>query len=245
MREMIKSGRLGLLAGVLLTTLILLPARASALSIVGGDYLHASNGTIFYQSPATFTTPTSDTITLSMLHESGDFQYKTKFGIYGFTFDSNGLPIIGNTLQIFNGPDTTGASVTLNYNSATNDITVTSPTTGATVNIGPNFGFYYDSSYFGPAGGLYYSQPTLSSDQAQHFKFFNTSGNTSPDLQGAALVLGMEDLNSSKWDQNYSDMVVGITGVDPPPAPVPEPATLLLLGLGLAAFGLYFRRHRV
>lgn len=225
---------------VLILSLMILPNQAWALWISpGGGTLHSLDG-IFYDTGDTTATPTSNTITAFILSEHGTFASTNKFGIYGYTIDSNGNITLGNTMQLFSGPDTTGAKVTLDFDPVTNDITAISPA-GPPVYIGPHLGFYLDSSSQS-RGGVFYSQPDLSTDLADHFNFYATSGQSSQELQGADLVLGIEDLNSDNWDTSYNDMVVGLTGVDP----VPEPGTLLLFGMGLASLGFFFRRqHRI
>lgn len=222
---------------VLLIGLMVFPKPSSALWISSGDTLHAG-GISYSDTGETFATPIGNTITAFILSEQGTFQTTNTFGIYGYTIAPDGTTVLGNTLELFNGPDTTGASVTLDFDPVTKEITATSPTIGSPVYMGPQLGFYLDSSSQA-RGGTFYSQPELSTDFADHFNFYATGGSSS--VNGADLVLGMEDLSNNYWDSSYNDMVVGFTGVDP----VPEPGTLLLFGSGLASLGFYFRRRRI
>jgi hypothetical protein len=90
------------------------------------------------------------------------------------------------------------------------------------------FGFYLDTP-----DGIWFSQGSRNSDGADHMVAYELGGD---------YIFGWEDLSSRRWDQDYNDFVVLISGVDG--VSVPEPATLGLLGLGIFGMGVFRRRKQ-
>lgn len=131
-------------------------------------------------------------------------------------------------LELFAGSDTPGSSVTVTFDFDNNQAWID---TGNKVSIGSTFGFYLDSSARSK-GGLFHSDTELNKGDDEGVRkslLFDTSHVLGiigyPDL-----VVAFEDLTYLSSDQDFNDMVVGITTHKI--AIVPEPTTLLLLGFG-------------
>ena len=89
--------------------------------------------------------------------------------------------------------------------------------------------------------GTFYSDASLNADGFDHFAIFATEGSTG--LAGVFdFVIGVEDLYGG-GDQDFNDMVLGITDVRPYRVEqVPTPATAALFMIGAA--GLVATRKR-
>lgn len=158
-----------------------------------------------------------DDATAFLFLELAGYANVNTLGIYDFTGGT-----VGDTLEVFAGSQSPLSSATLEFD-LIND-TVINKSTGLSANIGAEFGFYLESG----SGDTYYSHTSLNSDGFDHMMLFNTIDNSVSGLLGSNVVLAWEDLPNG-GDQDFKDMIVGVSDVEP----TPEPATMLLLGSGL------------
>lgn len=176
---------------------------------------------------------TEDDSTFFLFLESAGYAAQNTFGIYGFTVSDDFSIIIGDTLEVFKGSDSSVTSATLAFDLSSGLATCN----GSSAYIGNIFGFYLTT----PEGNgyTYYSHNTLNGDGYDHFMIFDTSDNLSPGLLGADIIVAMEDLYRG-GDQDFNDMVIGISDVVP--APVSEPITIILIGSGLLGMSIFRRK---
>lgn len=112
---------------------------------------------------------------------------------------------------------------------------------------GNRFGYYLDSSFYAPDGGVWYSDTSLNGDGLDHMAAYQGVGDTISIPPYAAgpwasneYILAFEDLAASVSDRDYTDFVVLVESV----SPVPDGgATLALLGAGF--LGLLALRRRM
>lgn len=173
----------------------------------------------------TDTDGSEDDATAFLFFEFAGFSDVNSFGIYDFTVDDFGVVTLGDMLEVFVGPDSPQTSVTLSFNLETGQ--VTNQSTSEIAVIDSTFGFYLMSTGEG-SEYTYYSHLYLNDDNFDHSLIFDTSDNAVGALLGSDVVVAFEDLYGG-GDQDFNDMVVGVSDV----SPVPEPATMLLFGSGL------------
>ncbi len=173
----------------------------------------------------------NDDATAFLFFEFAGNHAQNSFGIYGYSTLGDGSVVLGNTLELFSGANSPLYGATLAWNS--DHTTVTQMGTGASANIGTEFGFYIA----GANGFIAYSHASLNGGQDMAL-MFDTRSNGEWFLFGSDVVVAFED--TFNGDKDFNDMVVGISDV----RPIPEPGTLGLMGLGLVALGWASRRRK-
>jgi hypothetical protein len=167
------------------------------------------------------------------LEISAGFAPNNLFGIYNPLNTNEKLELFpGPASGVYNG-DFADSSVNILFDLVNG--TAKNLTTNVVSNVGSQFGFYLDSSYY-TGGGLFYSQTDLNTDGVDHFKIYNTLLGTG--FLSANVVVAAEDLFGG-GDFDYNDMIAGATDV----TPVPEPGTVMLLGMGLLGMAVYGKRR--
>ncbi len=105
------------------------------------------------------------------------------------------------------------------------------------------FGFYLET-----LDGIWYSQSDLNHDGADHLVAYRGEGDVINSPFGKrvwsdeSFLLAWEDLASNRWDQDYNDFVLFVSGVEG--VTVPEPMSLGLFGLGLAGLAVTRRKKK-
>lgn len=187
-----------------------------------------------------------NTGTAMILFELAGFAGSNNMGIY----DPNDL---SNTLELFSGAHSAGATIGLRESSSTPGLFGTClwsefgcAVTGNTISLtGGKFGFYLDVPNL---EATYYSQASLNTDAAadgttDHMVAFAGDGSDSIDplLSGdygifapGEYIIAWEDQRLFSSDRDYTDMVVLMESI----IPVPEPGPLALFGAALLALGL-------
>ena len=143
-------------------------------------------------------------------------------------------------VQLFGGPDSSGDSVALSFNSS-GTVLRNFASTGVKF-AGSHFGYYLQTP-----DNLFYSQHLLNPGGADQMVAFRGDGDSIqlpdkwPGVWGpSSYILAWEDLRYSSSDQDFDDFVVYVESV----TAVPEPNTLALFGLGLLGLGVAGLRKR-
>jgi len=167
----------------------------------------------------TDTSGVDDDATAFLLFEFADNANSNSFGIYEIGFDVGDIDAGKNkSLEIFDGSVSPGfgTDVTLRWDTSTNDVTAN----GVTANIEDSrFGFWLNNGTT-----TFYSEASKNNDEVMMLTYL-VGGMDG--LAGANIILGWEDFANA--DNDFNDMVVGVTDV----APVPLPAAVWLFGSAL------------
>src|SRR5262245_22935885 len=199
-------------------------------STLGAGALDATNGCVLADNDQVWTA--QGEVAATILVEIAGFANQNVFGIYD--------PVQPTGVSVFSGAQSTGATATIQlvannskYDVVVNGIVRSQFTT-------PNFGFYLLT----PQQNVFYSQPSLNADRADHMYSYRGNGGTfvSGPLLGSQFtsqmyLLAFEDLPIPAGDEDFQDFVALVNY-----APVPLPAGGWLLGSVLALFVVLRRR---
>ena len=180
-----------------------------------------------------------DDVNTLIFREAAGFANQNQLWIYDPTNNARRLPV-------FPGAAGVGDSTTLSFDVVTGvwsndlgDIPVEFFSQGLGAE-GAVFGLLLRAPDGGGGFNEFFSEPGLNSDGFDHFATFDTSGASG--LPGVFdYLIGIEDLLNG-GDQDFDDMVAGMTDVVP--FQVPSPAPLALLGVGLIALAVVRRPQR-
>ena len=183
----------------------------------------------YYDTGAEFVTLFTDDSTAYLFLGESPYKDDNSFGIYDFTVAGD-VVSLGETLEVFSTQNSAPASATVVFDLSAG----TASFGGDTANIDTTFGFYLANPY----GVTYYSHVSLNIDSFDHMMIFDTSDDSAAMLLGSDVVVAIED-GPFGYDQDFNDMVVGVTNVIPS---TPEPATMLLFGSGLIGLAVLGRK---
>ncbi len=147
---------------------------------------------------ATRAIPDANVVAFILL-ESAGFANENIFGIYSADDQKE-------KLQLFRGSDSFLDSVFIYFDSDTG--IAGNLNTGQTANIGSFFGFYLTTPQNG--GTTFYTDATRNPDLLEHGLIYNTAGFDGVIENDPDAIIAFEDL-LGLGDQDYNDMVVGIT----------------------------------
>lgn len=208
----------------LILAVFLMVGSAVAVPITLYDILGYEGTQGYYDTGAEFvalvTGGTDNNSSAYLFLEESPYKDDNSFGIYDFTVAGD-VVSLGETLEVFSALNSAPASATVVFDTDAG----TASYGGFTRNIDTTFGFYLANPY----GVTYYSHASLNSDLFDHMMIFDTSDDGAAMLLGSDVVVAIED-GPSGYDQDFDDMVVGVTNVAPA---TPEPTTMLLFGSGL------------
>jgi hypothetical protein len=194
----------------------------------------------------------------TVIIELASFENDNTFGVYD---SANHM----TKVQIFDGAATTGSQATLSI-TGTGMVYLNHSYTGIDF-AGENFGYYVDSSFHAPAGGVMYSDTSKNADGYDHMYAYQGTGDEvkiepwdAGEWTNNEYVLAFEDLNAS-WEEevevadaqgnitletqtfysdwDYTDFVVMVESVKP----IPVPGAILLGILGMSVAGIKLRKH--
>lgn len=211
---------------------------ASSGWITSGDPLNPNEE---YITSAAWMIGSSTASFASIIIEIAGHAHINTFGMYDLNNPNN-------RLELFNGPQTTGASGVVQY-LGNGDYLFTNLSislTQSTANLGgETFGWY-----LGAVGNIFYSDASLNPNGSDQLVAFQGGDGRSANFFGKGAlpwlpnewVLAWEDLPYNSSDKDFNDFVVLVESVAP--VPVPEPGTLALLGGGLL-YGAFRSRRRL
>ena len=171
----------------------------------------------------------------TLIAEIAGLKDQNKFGLYSASNPENKVVIFDGLVS----PDSPSPQAFITF-LADGSVKVNGGNSFA--GFGGSFGFYLEND-----NNTFYTEDTLNNGNPQ-FLVYQGDNNTKLQLNGLAsgtfvdteFIFAAEDLPFSGSDQDFNDMVVHVSGIEP--AAVPEPMTILGSALALGFGGLFKRQ---